>query len=148
MAATTKAQYETDFVEWTDETAKLLRVGRFRDIDIDNLIEEVEGLGRSERSAVQSQLARMLMHLIKQRVQPERAGDSWRSSIIDAQREIFFAVKRSPSLKRFLADVLDETYQRALKDAIEEMDLPRKRAAEIPPKCPWPLDELLEGKPK
>ena len=57
--------YDTDFVEWADKTAVLLRQGRFDELDIENLIEEVESLGNSERKALRSQLTRLLMHLLK-----------------------------------------------------------------------------------
>ncbi len=148
MSTAATTLYDTAFVEWTDETAKLLRNRRFGDMDLEHLVEEVEDLGRSERSAVQSQLLRMIMHLIKKRIQPERAGASWHRSIIHAQRQILLRIRHSPSLRPFLAGVLEETYQWAVKDAIRETKLPPSRAAEIPAKCPWTLEELLEGEPE
>ena len=68
MGTTTKTLYDTDFVEWADQTAALVRAGRFNEVDVENLAEEIEGLGKSERKAVRSQLRRMLMHLIKQQI--------------------------------------------------------------------------------
>jgi hypothetical protein len=73
--------YDDDFVEWTQQTAELLRAGRFSEVDLEHLAEEVEDLGKSERSAVRSRLTQMLLHLMKQRIQPERAGAGWRASI-------------------------------------------------------------------
>ncbi len=148
MSTAAKTLYDIDFVEWTEETAKLLRAHRFDEVDLEHLVEEVEDLGKSQRRAVRSQLARMMMHLLKQRVQPERAGSSWKSSIYDAQREISFEIEDSPSLKPFLGNILEKIYQRAVKDAIRETKPPRARAAEIPAKCPWTLEELLEGEPE
>jgi hypothetical protein len=106
MSTATKTLYETDFVEWADRTAELLRQGKFAEVDLEHLIEEVEGLAGSDRHAVVSQLRRMLMHLIKERIQPERAGSRWRSSIIDAQREIELYIEASPSLRPYLEDAL------------------------------------------
>jgi hypothetical protein len=54
MATTTKSLYDTDFVEWTARTAELLREGRFDEVDLEHLAEEVEDLGRSDRAAVSS----------------------------------------------------------------------------------------------
>ena len=101
MGAVTKTLYETDFVEWTERTAALLRAGRFDEADIEHAAEEIEDLGRSERSAVASQLKRMLMHLLKQRIQPERDGVSWRRSIVEGRSEIEFRFDDSPSLRRY-----------------------------------------------
>jgi len=57
--------YQTDFVAWADETAKLLRQHRFEEIDLDALVEEVEGLAKQDRKAMRSQLQRLLIHLLK-----------------------------------------------------------------------------------
>ena len=100
MGTTVKSLYDTDFVEWTAHTADLLRQGRFADVDLANLIEEIESLGRNDQDAVRSQLSRMLMHLVKQKIQPERWGKSWRQSIVDAAREIHIKLESSPSLRR------------------------------------------------
>ena len=107
MSTATKTLYETDFVEWADHTAELLRQGKFDEVDLEHLIEEVEGLAGSDRDAVVSQLRRMLP-LIKERIQPERAGSSWRSVVIDAQREIELYLEASPSLRRHLEGALQK----------------------------------------
>src|SRR5437870_1161562 len=108
MGTTVKSLYDTDFVEWTDHTADLLRSGRIDEIDIEHLAEEIEDLGRNNRSAVRSQLGRMLMHLIKQKVQPELDGSRWQSSIVDAVREIRVKIEDSPSLRRHLKENLEK----------------------------------------
>ena len=146
MRTATKTLYETDFVEWADHTAELLRQGKFAEVDLEHLIEEVEGLAGSDRHAARSQLRRMLMHLIKERIQPERAGSSWRSSIIDAQREIELFLEDSPSLRRHLEGTLQKTYRIAVKDALQETDLTaRAKEFSLPEKCPYKLADLLEG---
>jgi hypothetical protein len=142
------ALYDTDFVEWAEETAELLRAGRFSEVDLKHLAEEVEDLAKSHRAAVASQLRRILLHRIKQRIQPERAGASWRRSIASARASIQDRIEDSPSLKRYLEETLAKAYRRAVKDAIFEMNLAHSRAAEIPSECPWRLEELIEGEPE
>ncbi|HYW42267.1 MAG TPA: DUF29 domain-containing protein [Bryobacteraceae bacterium] len=148
MGTRTKTLYDTDFVEWTAHTAELLRSGRTGEVDMEHLVEEIEDLGKSERSAVLSQVARMLMHLVKERIQPERSGASWRTSIANAQIEIVFKLEDSPSLRRYLEEKLERAWLIAVKTAILETNLPRARHSEIPEKCPYTLDELLEGIPE
>ena len=148
VGATTKTRYDTDFVEWAAETAKLLRAGRFGEVDVEHAAEEIEDLGKSERSAVAHQLQRMLLHLLKQRIQAERAGSSWRRSIGDSRSQIQYKVDDSPSLKPHLQKILPTAYRRALRQAAYEMKLPHSRVAELPPECPWTLEQLLEGEPE
>jgi hypothetical protein len=144
MAVIAKTLYGTDFAEWSAQTAELLRQRRFDEIDIENVAEEIQSLGDSQFQAARSQLRRMLMHLITQKIQPERDGASWRASIVNAQQEILDAIDSSPSLRRRLTDRLDQTYRQAVKNARYETGLD---APEIPADCPFTLDQLLEGNP-
>ncbi len=146
MAVATQTLYDTDFVEWAERTATLLREHRFEEADIDHAAEEIEDLGKSERSAIASHLSRMLMHLIKQRIQPERDGSSWRHSITDARREILSRLRTSPSLRRFAEEILAITYKDAVSDALFETGLASRRASlNIPDRCPYTLEDLLES---
>jgi Domain of unknown function DUF29 len=146
MGTVTKTLYDTDFVEWAAATAELLRERRFDDVDWEHLIEEIVSLGQSDERAAQSQLRRMLMHLIKLSIQPERAGAGWRRSIVGARDEIEDLLERSPSLRRYLKENLEKTYTRAVKSALDETNLKSQaKKLDIPEKCPYTLDELLEG---
>jgi Domain of unknown function DUF29 len=82
--------------------------------------------------------------LIKQKIQPDRDGASWRASILNGQQEILDAIDSSPSLRRRLADWLEETYAQAIQDACYATGLDGE---EIPAECPFTLDQLLEGNP-
>lgn len=146
MGGLTKTLYDTDFVEWAAATAELLRERRFDDVDFEHLIEEIVSLGQSDELAVRSQLRRMLMHLVKMRIQPERTGTSWRKSIAGARAEIEDLMERPPSLRRHLEGSLEKVYGRAIKQALDETNLKSKaKELDIPAKCPYTLDELLEG---
>jgi hypothetical protein len=57
--------YDTDFYQWTQTMALALSQGRWQDLDIDNLVEEIESWGRSEKWALKSRLEVLLMHLLK-----------------------------------------------------------------------------------
>jgi hypothetical protein len=142
MGTTTKTLYDTDFVAWADETAALVRAGRLDEVDLEHVAEEIEGLAGSNRRAVRSQLERLIMHLIKQKIQPERDGASWRASIVDAGREISIDLEDSPSLGRHLAENLEEVYRRAVRYAKRETGVTE---TPLPSTCPWTLDELLHG---
>jgi len=142
VGSATKSLYETDFAEWSTRMAALIRAGRFNEIDADNLAEEIEDLGKSERSAVRSHLNRLLLHKIKQIIQPERDGASWRVSIASARQAIRDKVRSSPSLRPYLQQNLQEIYQDGIELALLETGLEH---AAVPDECPWDLDTLLHG---
>ena len=77
--------YHQDYYGWTQEQANLIKAGKFSDLDIENLIEEIEDMGKTERREVTSRMTIVLLHLLKWTYQPERRGKSWKRSI-DIQR--------------------------------------------------------------
>ena len=136
-----KSLYETDFAEWADRTADLIRSGRFSEIDVESVAEEIASLGRAERKAVRSQLRRLMMHKIKQQIQPERDSTSWQVSINEAREAVLEDIADSPSLRRHLEENLQKLYERAVEAAVIETRLDH---VPVPRKCPWSLDTLLE----
>lgn len=148
MGAAIKTLYDTDFVEWTARTVEMLQEGRLNEADLEHVAEEIQDLGASERSAVRSQLRRMLMHLVKQRIQPERDGASWRASTANAQLEIMDKIAISPSLRAFAKENLEQLYREAVGIALIETDL-TERAGDLnlDPTSPFSLDELLSSDP-
>jgi transcription initiation factor TFIIIB Brf1 subunit/transcription initiation factor TFIIB len=135
-----KTLYETDFVEWSDRTAELLRAGRFDELEIENVAEEIASLGKAERKAVRSQLQRLIMHKIKQQIQPERDGNSWQAPIAEARQALLDDIEDSPSLRRHLEENLQKLYRRAMETALIET---RLDYSPFPNECPWSLDTLL-----
>lgn len=69
--------YDRDFAAWVEQQVELLRSSHTAALDVENLIEELEGLTRRDGRALGAQLKRIMAHLLKQRHQPERAARSW-----------------------------------------------------------------------
>ena len=95
--------YDRDFVLWTRDQAKALRRAKGANLPLDweNLAEEIESLGKSQRAALRSHLRRILRHQFKLAASPAiepRRG--WEESIRDARVEIDDILKDSPSLRR------------------------------------------------
>lgn len=116
--------YEEDFYLWIKTTAKLLQEKRFNEVDLENLIDEVETLGRSERKAIRSNLKVLLMHLLKHKYQPQKRSNSWLSTIKEHRQRLRDDLKDSPSLKPYLQDIFQEIYQQARELAELETNLP------------------------
>lgn len=132
--------YQLDFNTWTDKTAQLIREGRWTEIDTEQLIEEIEDLGKRDRRAVTSQLIRLLLHLLKWQYQPERRSDSWLDSITDARTQIELAFEDSPSLKNYLDGQLETSYQRARRQASQQTGI---AIAQFPSVCPYQMEQAL-----
>jgi hypothetical protein len=133
--------YQTDFYGWTQEQAGLLKAGRLSELDIENLIEEVETMGRSERNELNSRLYVLLVHLLKWQYQPTRRGTSWRLTI-EGQRENFLdTLNDNPGLKPQLDNILAKAYRKAIRQASVETHLDKKT---FPVVCPWGLSQILD----
>ncbi len=94
--------YEMDFYAWTLEQAKLLKEGDFQKLDIINLVEEVESLGKQQRQELRNRLGILMGHWLKWEYQPEQRRKSWRATIREQSREIMGLLQDNPSLKPYL----------------------------------------------
>lgn len=79
--APSQTPYDRDVFSWSVEQASLLREGRFHELDVANVAEEIESGGRSERSALTSCLARVMRHMLRWDRQPETRRPSRATSI-------------------------------------------------------------------
>ncbi len=123
LVAVDSGLYEQDFCLWLDQTAKLLQSGRFSEVDIANLVDEVKEMGRSERRAVESILEVILMHLLKYCYQPDRRSRSWLLTLFEHRKRMARLFKDSPSLRRYFEEVFGECYQNARQMAAIETGL-------------------------
>lgn len=96
---TTGKLYGQDYYLWLKETAIILQYGRFTDLNIPNLVEEIEDMGRSEKRAIRSNLIVVLTHLLKYAYQPDKRSNSWLNSVAEHRTRIELVLEDSPSLK-------------------------------------------------
>ena len=139
---TSQTLYEQDYYQWLTVTAEKLRQGKLTEIDVVNLIEEIEDMGRSERKAVRSNLRILLMHLLKYKYQPEKRTNSWLFTIVEHRKRLQQSLQDSPSLKPYFLEVFDESYQDAIDLATAETGLPRKT---FPDQSPFNPQETLNS---
>jgi hypothetical protein len=135
--------YDTDFYAWTLEQAALLRDGKVQALDLANLAEEIESLGKSDRRALGNHLQGLVMHLLKWHYQPSgrQTGHSWRDSIYNHREAIHDLLDDSPSLRRHVSALLERHYPRSRRKAADETGLP---PATFPETCPWTPDQVLD----
>jgi Domain of unknown function DUF29 len=138
-----KNLYDDDFYVWTEVQAELLRRRQLEALDLDNLIEEVEGLADTKLAAVLSNAAVVIEHLLKLQHSPATdPRNSWRASVREHRRRLW--IESTPRLTQILADRLPELYARARDDAAAGMrDHGEHAAADaLPAACPYSLDQL------
>ncbi|BAZ82810.1 MAG: DUF29 domain-containing protein [Sphaerospermopsis kisseleviana] len=135
--------YGQDFFAWVEQTAEILRSQQWEALDLENLIEEVVDLGKSQQRALQSALRLVLSHLLKWKYQPERRSKSWQVTITRERLNLDELLAESPSLRRFLTDDewINATYQRARKEAMVETGLSEEKFAIA---CPFALNQILD----
>jgi len=144
MKTTNKSSpaYELDFYGWTQEQARLLQEQKWSQLDIPNLVEEIEALGRQERQELENRLGILLGHLLKWEFQPDQRSRSWFATIREQRRRVERLLKKSPSLQPYLPEALENGYQDALDLAVRETSLSYKT---FPPECPYSLEQILNN---
>ncbi|UTY58407.1 DUF29 domain-containing protein [Massilia sp. erpn] len=135
------SDYEDDFVLWLDAQAALLRSGQFCQLDLENLIEELNGMSRHERHALKSRLEILLLHLLKCEFQPERKTPSWQCSVVEQRRKILEILEDSPSLNQEVLPFSVKVYPHAHIKASLETGLP---ASIFPSGQPYTIEQLLD----
>ena len=142
LATSISNLYEQDYYLWLETTAKLLQDSNFQALDLPNLIEEIEAMGRSEKRAVYSNLKVLLQQLLKYRSQPEKRSKSYKVTIREHRQRIKRAFKDSPSLKNYFREILTESYQDARKLATDETGL---AVNAFPMELPFTVEEILDA---
>jgi hypothetical protein len=135
--------YETDFYAWTQEQATLLRSQQWSHIDLPNLIEEIESLGKQQRQELRNRLSILIGHLLKWEHQPQHRSRSWLATLRIQRRDTLRLLKDNPSLKPDLDDALKEAYENARDLAMAETDLSEQA---FPLSCSYNLTEVLDDR--
>jgi len=118
----------------------LLRSGKLAAADIENIAEEIESMGRTEKRELISRLTVLLAHLLKWQYQPIYRGPSWEVTIRNQRRDLTDHLADNPSLKARLPEAMASAYERAVDTAYAETGLPK---SVFPGECPWSFDQAI-----
>jgi hypothetical protein len=138
--------YDDDIVLWSEEQAQLIRrLGRARrglpnELDIENVAEEIESVGRSELASVESFLRLLMLHLINIAAVPDSpTAPHWEDEARNFQAE---AVTRfAPSMAERLD--LARAWRLARDQAISHLSRHGDATPPLSSRCPWTVEELL-----
>jgi hypothetical protein len=133
--------YDADFFAWTNEQAQRLRALKPKDFDWENVAEEIESLGKSDRRTLRGDLRVVLEHLIEWRYQPDKRTQSWSDSLDEHRDRIDELIEESPSLGTAPREMLDRAYVKARRKALKATGLPERA---IPQTCPFTVEQVLD----
>jgi hypothetical protein len=133
--------YERDFYLWIEQQAALLREKRLDELDVANLLEEIEWMGRKDKKSIKSNLVIVLLHLLKHEFQPKRRSRSWLDSILEHRQRLRDDLEESPSLRGHLEAVLPDAYADARARAITQTGM---SDGPFPRTSPYTLEQALD----
>ena len=135
--------YYEDFYVWTEAQAELLRKRQFEALDLDNLIEEVEALGRAEKTSVLNNASVIIEHLLKLQFSPAQAPrNTWRASVREHRRrlgrDVTLRLRQilDAELRTLYREIRDDTAA-LLRDYGEDA-----AAAALPADCPYTFEQI------
>lgn len=132
--------YEIDFYAWTQQQVQFLQEEKWNRLDVPNLIEEIESLGKQQRNELTNRLGVLLGHLLKWEFQPSHRSRSWLLTIREQRRQILRLLKQSPSLRPYLQEAIEEAYESGLDLAVGETLLDYET---FPQGCPYSQEQIL-----
>ena len=136
----TQTLYDTDFNLWIEQTITALKSGDLQTLDLDNLIEEIEAMTRSDKREIFNRLKVLITHLLK--CQYQKKTNSWIKTINEQRDQIELVLADSPSLRAYLTSKLEEIYKKAKRDAVTETKLTPET---FPTDCPFTEEQILDS---
>ena len=133
--------YEQDLFAWTQQQVNLLTHQRWHELDVENLIDELEGMATRDQREMINWLIILIAHLLKWEFQLDYQSGSWRGSIQEQRLQLNGLLEDSPSLHQQFIESLEKAYPQAVKLASKETELPTTK---FPNECPYELAQLLD----
>jgi hypothetical protein len=119
--------HDRDFNLWVEETKKAIQNRDFENMDWDNLLDEIDDMGKSEKRSLESYLERLIAHILKIQYwesEKERNYKHWKVEIINFRRRIKRLIKQNPSFNNLLAEIYPEVFQDVVDAWKIEFDIP------------------------
>jgi len=116
--------YDRDLNLWVEDTIAKLKAGDFQNLDVENLIEEIEGVTNSDKQQIENRLQRLIEHILKRcYVSMPDCYRGWQVTIVNQRQKLTRLLRQSPSLKRHFSESFDEAFDNALKIVRIEYDV-------------------------
>jgi hypothetical protein len=134
--------YETDFHGWTIEQSQFLQLGKFDNLDLENLAEEIASLGKQQRQELRNRLGVLIGHLLKWQYQPTKRTRSWQVTISLQRREIRDILADNPSLQPYLDTAIQAGFSLGIDLVLMETPIKKK---DLPTECVYTVEQILDN---
>jgi len=147
-----KELYENDFYLWVQENLKLLKNKEYDLVDWENLLEEIEDMGKSLFMAVLRQMRKIMEGLYKwENFQDHPEAYDWVEEVSRARRELRDLFEDSPSLKAIAQerDTMQKAWNLSVRALSRWLEHPKNKELTInfPQECPYTFQQIMEYKP-
>ena len=132
---------DSDFAAWIYDQATALREGRFSDLDIEELTDEVESLAKRDFRKLRSCLRVILLHMLKWDWQPDMRDVSWRKSINASRERVWSELAASPSFRPKIAAAIESVFKSVRQKAWYETGV--FKLEHEPKTCPYSWEEIM-----
>jgi hypothetical protein len=136
-------KHDEDFYGWAMANASLLKKGKYKEADMDKIIEEMETLGRSNKRELVSRSGVLIAHLLKWQYQPDMKEinwKSWKGTIVRQRIEIDDLLGENPSLKSHIQEAMSKAYKYAFAILEEETPIDLNL---LPSQCPYTFEQIM-----
>ena len=133
-------RHEDDLFTWAQERVALLRQGRFDEIDVVHIAEELSDVGNEQLDKLESAIAVLTKHLLTWDYQPYRHSRSWAQTIAEQRRRIEKLLKKNQGLQSQLEEAVADGYANGRNRALIETELAYDV---LPETCPYPFEDLM-----
>ena len=134
-------KHDEDFYGWAMANVSLLKKGKYKEADMDKIIEEMETLGRSNKRELVSRSGVLIAHLLKWQYQSDIRNASWEGTIERQRIEIDDLLSENPSLKSHIQEVIPKAYKYAFSILKEETPIDLKL---LPAECPYIFEQIMD----
>ena len=134
--------YDDDLVLWIEAQIHLLLEKRFSELDIENLVEELDGMKKQYASELDSRLTVLIMHLLKCEYQKNHPQNKWHSTLTEQRRRIAFLLKDAPSMRAHVQPFSLDCYTTARRQASQETGMDIKT---FPAELPYSVEQILDN---
>lgn len=122
-----KQLHDRDFNLWIEKTIETIKNKDVSNMDWENLLEEIEDMGASQKRALDSYVQRLIEHILKLKYwhsEKERNERGWRTEVVNFRNRINRILKKNPSLKNYLKSEYTDNYKDAIAAMSESFKIP------------------------
>ncbi len=129
-----KQLHDRDFNLWVEKTKKAIQNRDFENMDWDNLLDEIDDMGKSEKRSLDSYMQRLIEHILKLKYwdeEVERCRKGWQQEVVNFRNRIKRILKKNPSLKNYLKSEYADLYQDAISTMVFDFEIPEDSFVEV-----------------